>query len=281
MASQIISIFSNNNSFHPRGSDPYPGSPTELLTEPSVDHVDHFSNNPIESDHEALADDHFSDNPIESDHEVLANDRDGHFSNSPFENNPFEKDSDFMVSEDSLTNDPFDSLPRRSSRYSPPQPAYQSPGRSTRLSPSHNQGSQESSSEGHPPDSCKRIGRYLQFVLWSVETHDDFVTWWWTTSWFQKNYPTGSSCPPFRWKSSNRTSPYWDGFHQAAKASDGQPHIVCKNCHDHLVHPLVRASGTKALSNHLSSTKCQRSTRGQPSATQQKITDTIRRMVSY
>jgi hypothetical protein len=44
---------------------------------------------------------------------------------------------------------------------------------------------------------------------------------------------------------------------------------------------LVRGSGTKALSNHLGSKKCRRSIRGEPSATQQKITDTLFKIVSY
>ena len=88
-----------------------------------------------------------------------------------------------------------------------------------------------------------------------MDIHTKFLKWWDNTQWAQNNRNKGLKEVNIAWSSVSRTSKAWDIFYQAASIVNSTPVLVYKICSQALTHLSILNSGTKALLNHLKSTK--------------------------
>ena len=107
-------------------------------------------------------------------------------------------------------------------------------------------------------DMLSRVGQAQQCFKWSTDLNSEFTTWWSTTQWAIKNTAREQNAVSNIWKSTARTSKYWQDFDQAAHFRTGHPCLICQHCSSQLEHPRTKGTGTKALKNHLASSKCRK-----------------------
>jgi hypothetical protein len=113
-------------------------------------------------------------------------------------------------------------------------------------------------SNPHQTSQLTKIGNGKRFYQWTKDLHQPFLAWWITTSWYHSNNERGEEAIVIKWDSTNRTSNFWQHFSQAANTQSGHPAVVCQRCSTSIEHPNTKNSGTKALQNHISSTKCRK-----------------------
>jgi hypothetical protein len=131
------------------------------------------------------------------------------------------------------------------------------------------------------PLSCTslftRIGRNQAFFSWTSEYHEQFLEWWLTTTWALRTIALDNDdlAKRLNWDSHTRKSTAWGSFNQAANRIDGSPVVICRQCGGSLIHPNVKATGTKALSNHISSIHCRKSSNGKGGHKQLSINEAL------
>jgi len=99
-----------------------------------------------------------------------------------------------------------------------------------------------------------RIGRGGLFYEWNESKHDEFIEWWTTTPWAVKHSITSSDTDitkSINWNSKTKTSLYWSNYYQGAHRCTGEPVLVCRECANHIAHPNIKNSKTKAIKNYL------------------------------
>jgi hypothetical protein len=133
------------------------------------------------------------------------------------------------------------------------------------------------------PDSCShtslfsRIGRDQGFFLWTGEYHEQFLEWWLNTTWALRTIALDNDdlAKRLNWDSHTRKSIAWGSFDQAANRVNGSPVVICRQCGGSLIHPNVKATGTKALSNHISSMQCRKASIGKGGPKQPLINEAL------
>lgn len=112
------------------------------------------------------------------------------------------------------------------------------------------------------PDSLVRVGKPLQqfYILYKNTPEDpkmettrrDFVEWWLKTEYGLKQDLRKS----IKWDSDQKKSEVWQSFNQVAYEKTGEPKVMCKRCHNVIVHPGNRRAGCSPMKAHLNSTIC-------------------------
>jgi ribosomal protein S27E len=107
-----------------------------------------------------------------------------------------------------------------------------------------------------PEASITKIGKYQDVYQWSKEEESTFLAWWRKTKWFNehKDEKTGWTKPRIIWGSARRAK-CWDHLSEGARASNGDPVVVCSRCSATLAHPLG-GSGSSTAGKHVDTKAC-------------------------
>ena len=94
-----------------------------------------------------------------------------------------------------------------------------------------------------------------QYIIFTKETEQEFLTWFQTTSWYSTASATTHSVPTF--SSKKKLSPIWESFLVLAHTTTGECKVECKGCGLRQDHPSTRnKGGTSSLISHLQSVRC-------------------------
>lgn len=106
------------------------------------------------------------------------------------------------------------------------------------------------------PISLERTDDHY-YIKYSLQHHDEFVTWWRNTEWFlnHNNATKPYGVPSFNKKA--KISPVWKDFTEVAHYENGQTKILCNRCNMLMEHPNYNnGGGTSGLGSHVKTTRC-------------------------
>lgn len=103
------------------------------------------------------------------------------------------------------------------------------------------------------PDTLARVGpKFRQnWILYSNMAKTDFVEWWLKTDFGSKREVRNT----IHWDG-RKSSKCWEQFEQVAHEKTGEPKVMCKRCHNILVHPHHRRAGSSPMQAHLKGSGC-------------------------